>query len=559
MKRIHRQLEQLSIKPDIDDPNFDDWLAQTDALDFLHKNTQDKFLVIYAGSKSVFINSLFVSESKLEPLPVKDLLKWNCNGYASWEIVETSNHLYIDHRLSYLKCADQIVYIRDFESVPEVGKYVEISHKFTQAFRIHYIRERNAWCHIDENGDIKPVVCVLGKKNKSSFYEGLAVLIKRDFLEQYAALTNSVLVRFFNFTRITNRFMTWQSNLNLKERKCRDSIYYYYRVEKKIASCIRGFQIIPCMDSKENILNGLKYYNKSDREYVDFICLDWKNNKIREHSCSPKQLASYSIESDLPDELSPVFFNPEVLLKYKDDSEKYSLTEHSVSCRDTWNLETYDINEEGQVHTFMIYLSRLPYKEQLHWKRYNEEPKASIFEQSYKNDFLGTWSSEYDPLNSLKDKLRQSSGFLFWNLKDEQLLNPVNYTVTDSKDEWSRDILRLHQLLIEGFNQQWLRETANKLNAPSKHNIQSITLIKNILIKLNYDENKAHEIVKPFRVLNDHRNKLIHSSIEGAKQLKSQAFENHGSLPQHFRQLVAECDHSMEVLIKAFNHIDTKS
>lgn len=118
----------------------------------------------------------------------------------------------------------------------------------------------------------------------------------------------------------------------------------------------------------------------------------------------------------------------------------------------------------------------------------------------------------------------------------------------------------VRELIVPELKEQRLCETAKKLNVPLRGDIKSITLIKDILIRLNYEKHKAHEIVKPFRVLNEHRSKLgAHSSIEDAKQLKSQAFENHGSLPQHFRQLVTECDHSMEVLIEAFNHIDTKS
>ena len=565
MKRILSQIEQLSIKYNIEDPKFDDWIEQTDTLDFMVKNAIDEFQVVYARTKSLFINSLMVNENKLEPLQVKDLLKWSFNGYESWGIVETNNSLYIDHPLSYsviktLEYADQFFYIRNFIGVPEVGEYVEISQKFAQTFGIHYIRERNAWCHIDDNGDIESVVSVFRENNKSSYDESLVVLVKREFLEQYAALTNGILVRLFVFTRISNNFTTWQSNSTIKERKYGINIYYYYRIEKNIGSYFRGFQIIPCMDSNENILNSLKKsLNKSDRKYIDFICFDWKNNKIVEHSCSPNQLSNYFIKSDLPHELSPVFFKPEVLRKYKDDSEKYNLTERTISCRDTWYLETYDINEEGQVHTYMIYLSRLPYEELLHWKQFNENPKASISERSCKSDFFGIWSSEYNPLSSLKSKLIQSD-ILFWRLKDEQLLNVVNYTVTNSKDEWSRDILQLDQLLIEGFNEQWLLETANKLKVPSEDNIRSISLIEKILIGMNYEKHYARKIVEPFHVLRMHRNKLIaHSSIKGAKQLKSKAFEKHGSLPQHFRQLVAECDHSMKILIEAFNHIDSKN
>ena len=558
MKRILKQLEQLSIKRDIDDPEYNDWIAQTDTLDFLENNARDDFLVIYANIDSVLINSLFVSECKLKPLPVNDLLKWDCNGYESWGIVETNNNPCVEHTFTYsesetLRFAEQIVYIREFNGVPEVGQYVEISHRFTQIFDIHYMRERRAWCNIDENGEINPVICISDEKDQSSIYKGLVVLVKREFFKQYASLTNSNLLRFFCSKRTSKYFMRWESYAGPNKR---GNIFYNCEIQKNIASAFRGFQFIPCMDAKENTSNSLKdSYNKSNTEYPKFICFDWKNKKITKYSCSPDQLTYYPIK------LSPVFFNSKVLLEYKNDSEKYKLTERSVICRgrDTWHLERYDINEEDQVHTNMIYLSRLPIKEQLHWLKYNEAPKASISERS-KNEFLGIWHPEYNPLVSLKNKLKHSD-LLFWNLKDKQFFDQVNYTLTDTKDEWSKDILNLYQLLIEGFDVKlkWLRQTAKNLNILSKDNLGSIELIKKILIRLSYEEHCANKIVEPFHVLRNHRNKLgAHLSVDDAKQLKSEAFENYGSLSKHFRQLVAECDRSMKVLIKAFNHIGTK-
>ncbi len=42
-------------------------------------------------------------------------------------------------------------------------------------------------------------------------------------------------------------------------------------------------------------------------------------------STAPGATANYFTESDLPFETTPAFFRPDVLLKYKFDSEKYTL------------------------------------------------------------------------------------------------------------------------------------------------------------------------------------------------------------------------------------------
>ena len=73
-----------------------------------------------------------------------------------------------------------------------------------------------------------------------------------------------------------------------------------------------------------------------------------------------------------------MFFKPQVLDKYKADREKYRLEDRTITCRNSWYLQTYDVNEAGQVHTYITYLGNLPIEEQRYWKAFNERPKAPI-------------------------------------------------------------------------------------------------------------------------------------------------------------------------------------
>lgn len=118
-----------------------------------------------------------------------------------------------------------------------------------------------------------------------------------------------------------------------------------------------------------------------------------------------------------------------MLLKYKNDFEKYHLEDRSISCRNAWSLETYDINEAGQVHTYLIYLQRLPYEEQLYWKSFNEEPRGSISKRALTTDFKGDWYTAYDPLASLKEFVQQLDHLQgpWWTLRSEQLLVRAHY------------------------------------------------------------------------------------------------------------------------------------
>ena len=137
----------------------------------------------------------------------------------------------------------------------------------------------------------------------------------------------------------------------------------------------KGEQLIFAREFEGRV--GEKHYFEILQKFLH-IAHDWKNKVVKEISSAPGATANYFTQSDLPFELSPAFFRPEVLSKYKADSEKYQLHERTISCRGTWSLQSYDINEAGQVHTYLVYLRHLPYEEQLHWKAHNEAPKGTI-------------------------------------------------------------------------------------------------------------------------------------------------------------------------------------
>lgn len=170
-------------------------------------------------------------------------------------------------------------------------------------------------------------------------------------------------------------------------------------------------------------------------------------------TASSKGDRNYFTKSDLPFELSPAFFRAEVLARYKADPDKYRLDDRSITCRNAWYLKTYDINEAGQVHTYLCYLADLPIAEQRYWKAFNEEPKGGISKRAYETDFEGQWASEYDALVELKRKIEvlNASSHPWWSARTSTLLDTTRYPATDAEKESADEILALDQLVVEGF------------------------------------------------------------------------------------------------------------
>ena len=446
------------------------------------------------------------------------------------------------------------MFARDFDGHPGKKSYYEVLQKFTHVFELHYMEERYAYCRLDKHGDVEDVIRIIEIPGKGEEFGTNIVAFNRDLLDEYLVLTDSVIVRTFDFTRYQpGRFSGWATHDRRFESE--GDMAYNHHIEPGYASYLRGIQLVRTKETRDAIVKRFDYTAaKEGRQYASFIAQDWRNNVIREISCAPGATANYFTKSDLPFELSPAFFRPEVLLKYKADSEKYSLAGRSISCRGAWSLQTYDINAAGQVHTYLVYLRDLPYEEQLYWKSYNEKPKAPISKRAFTADFEGNWHLEYDPLNSLKQVIGDLNRdqVPWWTLRSEKLLGKLHYPVTMSADEWATEILNLDQLVVEGLETKWLRKKAQSLGRTLDISFASLRLVEECLLASGFAEDNARNAVASLREAHDLRSKVKgHASGKDGSAIKKQILKDHGSYKGHFQALCQRCDESMRAIAEA--------
>jgi hypothetical protein len=566
MAKLLGRISVMSTPPS-DKETFDTWLDGADALAFLKANAHDDEIVIYAGADHVFIHGILVPIVSVSPPDRDDLMGWNCNAGSSWGVsynFSDSASISISPPLEYtgsktLDQGEQLVFARSFEGRLERKGYFEILQKFVHVSGLHFLHEKNAYCRLDERGDIEEVIRILTPRRKEVGVSGTIIAFSRDVLEEYMALTESALVRTFDFTRFRPyQFGGWAGAPQSSFRIDGD-LFYRFAVQPGNASYFRGFQIVYPSITKQEVYAR---YNRSHCEatqYASFIAQDWKNGVVKEISCAPGATANYFTKSDLPFELSPAFFRPEVLLKYKADPDKYRLEGRAISCRGTWYLETYDINTAGQVHTYLVYLRNLPYEEQLYWKTYNEEPKAPLSKRAIATDFTGNWDLDYDPIESVKEFAREVARkeTPWWVLRSDRLTDQVHYPVTSSADEWASELLHLEQLIVEGYEERWLREKAVALGRTPDVKLRSLKLIEECLMALGFDEDHARNLTAPLHRLHGLRKLKAHASGEEAIETRRQILLQHKSYKDHFRALCAECDEALrtiqEIFEKAWN------
>ena len=336
------------------------WIKAEGHLDLLRNNATKDELIIYGSGNYTSIHTAVVGENSVCPVDQEDLLRWNynpCSSLASyvygWERGDVC--IEIERGVSgsgtkTLKDAQPLVFKRTFEGWKgEDESYFEILQEYSHLTDIHWRPEQHAYCRFDkQQGDLDPVVSITSKK-----YMAL-VSFKRKLLEQYLAVSNSVLVRMFDFTLLRQEnFSGWPDG---DEKVFTESNDFFYRqkIIPGYAAFTRGVQIIRPSRPRAKILSSMEesLFGRKEGKYVEFIAYDWRNKRIANISTDPGATTNYfqAGENSLPFELSPAFFRPEVLLKYKGDRNKYTVGERDIHCRNTWMLRRYDVNEAGQIH-----------------------------------------------------------------------------------------------------------------------------------------------------------------------------------------------------------------
>lgn len=539
------KLKELSIQPQNDE---DRWLgAAIEATRFLVENASASDVLLYASMPCTLIHGVFTPVQHVTPPDIDDLLRGYVQPDDSWAIQRSwgggqGHRIYLEPPMDSPGCkslvgSEKIIFRRSFEGMSEFRAPTELSQKLVHSLGLHFLEERQAYCRLTDEGDLEDVITVFEENVDELRESQRAVFIKSRDLAQYLALSATVLFRKFDFTR-TKRgsFSGWDHSSQGTHRA--PDMSYTYGVGGR-ASYANGYQILRTTLTVQQLVEEWKASeDQSKKQYETFKIVDWKNERLIDCSSSPESLGNYFTKNDKPFTTSPAFFRPEVLHKYKADPEKYRIEHRSISCRNSWHLKTYDINEEGQVHTYIGYLGDLPYSEQQYWKLFNEWPKGPISVRAYQTDFEGNFSTEPDPLVELEHAIEklESAGPPWWLVRSNAARPKVLYPVTASTKEWADEILALDQLVVEGFYPKGLKAVASRGGIAVDPQWGSLRIIEECLA-LSIGADEAKEVVAPLRELHHLRSKVKGHATTEKKSLETRALRDHGSLRAHFTDL----------------------
>lgn len=528
-----------------DSEEFSGWIKAAGHLKFIADNAMEDELVVRAYGPFMLISSAFVPNELLSPPDFDDLLGWSFSppehrsSYVSGgerEGIEVE-HGFSGYGSDTLAKGQDFIFYRTFEGwTGKDRNYFEVLQEFAHLAGIHWREEHGAYCRINSEGDLDPVLSISFRGYNRE--DVSLASVSRDVLDEYLAASKTALVQMFDFTLLRyHNFPGWGDGSRGVEVR-EDELAYTQELIPGIAAYTRGVRIIRPRAGYEAtnqaMLHG--WHRKEQNAPVEFIALDWRNNVVRKISTEKSATTNYFTAkgNDLPFELSPAFFRPEVLSKYKADREKYTVETRSIHCRAAWALQSYDINEAGQVHTYICYLRNLPYREQLHWLSHNEAPKAAMSQRAISTDFRGEWTDEIDPLDDVKSLLRDWSDqhLTWWRVTSGDAFDNVTKPVTASKDEWAGAFLDLSHLVIEGFRTKPIRIALDANNVSYSRSDGSIALLEKL------GQSKDPQVGGRFealRTIQRIRSKVKgHSGSSDADAISKDALRQHGTYGAHF-------------------------
>jgi hypothetical protein len=557
MKRLLSDLNGLANAPKGD---ASEWLSSAeDGVAFLKQNAMASTMVLYASVGNVLIHSVLAPLKRLDPPNQRELGHDFIMPDDTWMFEHVSgggkpDRVYLappmDRLSQTLRAGEKLIFRRSFAASERSP--VELSQKLVHALNLHFVEERNAYCRLNEDGDIENVITVI--EIPGDFWDRgtVVTILAKDFAE-YMCLSDMGAVIFFDFTRTERgNFNGWTKTTPINA-SARD-LFYHGGVMQGQGSYVNGRMVVrPTITYQELLASRMEERSGKKRQYAAFKAMDLKTGEPIEVACGPDALSNYfQKDSSLPLEMSPAFFNAEVLHRYKADPDKYELHDRSIYCRGTWELRTFDINDEGQVHTYLRYLRDLPYKEQLYWQAFNEWPKGPLSKRAINTDFKGEFDTEYDSLNSLKQKIRNLDDRKsdWWAARGDGLAKVIHYPATASSAEWANEILALDQLLIEGFRERPLRLLATTLGCVPQPEWKSIRLLHECLTARGVDPEDARTACNAFRDLREMRNVAKgHAASSKRKQLEKDAIAHYGTFRAHFAALAQRCDSSLELIL----------
>lgn len=272
---------------------------------------------------------------------------------------------------------ERLVLVREYHGAAEAE--LELDQQFRLFHNLRYVRETDTYVKMNDDGTHTVAVRFVGRRMEA----------RTALLKQYIAARQVDLLLFIDSfvhsedapdSTETQRFRGefYNGRLDCFESRAGSSGPY--------GSRYTATKVIPPGPVETC---GIWPFGEADKHFPEFIIGEDEHGRPVMFTCDPDQLANhFGKNPDAPHYLTPVHFRRDVLAKYYDHPELYSVEDGYLRCAGLWGLQI-DNDHVDRVVVFLGDLGRdLPVAERDHWRGHMVMPDAPISDTNLRRSLL---------------------------------------------------------------------------------------------------------------------------------------------------------------------------
>jgi hypothetical protein len=346
---------------------------------------------------------------------------------------------------------EPLVYWRTFSGRKD--SFVEISEEFRLYFNLFEIKksdEEKVFIYTNDDGDEDEVIRI----------EKDEVFVKLKYIKEYLAAKQSHLAIYFELMRFSEQTLEDIGQKEINEIKKGDDYIYSLCVRNLILGNTKslGSLLGKKLISGQKDFNPIFWKSKNDKFEEFIIGVDDEGKEIT-YSCN----IDYQSK---PGFLTPVFFKREVLKKYYDNPDRYTVEDGYIRREGFWTLRVMN-NHRDHVVVWLGDLKSLPYKEQTHWRAFNITPsERKISHTDFIRNIEGNFAEPEHPELYFKYKFESFQKVWFekfkWYLfqplseEDAHYMKSLHVPTTNEQKEFEDQVFSITKILIDSLNSEKL-------------------------------------------------------------------------------------------------------
>jgi hypothetical protein len=344
---------------------------------------------------------------------------------------------------------EPIVLLRDYHGI--VPSNLELTEQFRLYHNLYWDAHTCQYMQPHDDGTSSVAVKVADRR----------IEVRTKLLRQYQAARQLDLLFFVDSVRIGTRNDDLPEDADWSTEFLRATRHSGSLDKNRPFTRYLGSRLLPPPSIEKS---GIWPYEAEDDYYPDFIVdTDEDGDEVR-YTCNPDALANYfGANPEAPHYLTPVHFRREVLQKYYDKPELYTVSDGHLSCAALWSVRM-DNSAKEAVIVFLGDLGRdLPRQERDYWRSFNIAPDSPMSETLVRRAFLGQWADPTAGDLQVRSKyvsLSESwSARYGWDLfrkpeeADAGLLQRLRLPLDESQAEFEASIRIMTQLCVDAINE----------------------------------------------------------------------------------------------------------